>query len=238
MTEEEVRRNAILAQLPHAEFAALQPHLRLEHSEIKRAAYEPGKPIADIYFPLTSVYSLVAMADGQIQLEVATVGHEGMVGLPVYLGATSSPQAAFCQIEGDTVRISVPDFRQALGRDGTLHALLNRFTQATMVQVSQNVVCNRSHSTEVRMARWLLTTRDRVGGDVFPLTQEFLAQMLGVHRPTVSETAQRIQAQGLISYRRGIITIADGPQLEQKACDCYRIVKAEFDDLRNHHRRS
>ncbi|ORW05370.1 Crp/Fnr family transcriptional regulator [Mycobacterium kyorinense] len=238
MTEEEVRRNAILARLPESEFAQLQPHFRLERIETKRAAYEPGKPITDIYFPLTSVYSLVAMADGRIQLEVATVGHEGMVGLPVYLGASNSPQAAFCQVAGDTVRLGVAEFRQALSRDGELHAMLNRFTQATMVQVSQNVVCNRTHSTEVRMARWLLTTRDRVGRDEFPLTQEFLAQMLGVHRPTVSETAQRIQAQGLIRYRRGIITIADPDGLEQKACECYRIVKAEFDDLRNHRGKS
>jgi CRP-like cAMP-binding protein len=234
VTEGDVRRNAILAQLPESELDELRPHLRLEHSEMKRPAYEPGKPITDLYFPLTSVYSLVATADGQIQIEVATVGHEGMVGLPVYLGATSSPQAAFCQIPGGTVRIGVADFRQALSRGGRLHALLNRFTQATMVQVAQNVVCNRSHSTEVRMARWLLTTHDRVGRDEFPLTQEFLAQMLGVHRPTVSDTAQRIQAGGLIRYRRGIITIADRGGLERTACDCYRTVKAEFDDLRNH----
>jgi CRP-like cAMP-binding protein len=157
-----------------------------------------------------------------------------MVGLPVYLGATTTPQASFCQVSGDTVRLDADDFRQALARDGGLHALLNRFTQATMVQVGQNVVCNRSHSTEVRMARWLLTTRDRVGREEFPLTQEFLAQMLGVHRPTVSDTAQRIQAEGLIRYRRGVITIVDRDSLERKACECYRIVKAEFDDLRNH----
>jgi CRP-like cAMP-binding protein len=236
MTEADFRRNAILAQLPESERAALLPHLRLEQSEIKRAAYEPGRPIADIYFPLTSVFSLVAVTSGQIQLEVATVGYEGMVGLPAYLGATSSPQAAFCQVPGHTLRVGVNDFRQALSRDGVLHALLNRFTQATMVQVSQNVVCNRSHSTEIRLARWLLTTQDRVGRDEFPLTQEFLAQMLGVHRPTVSDTAQRIQVEGLIRYRRGIITITDRDGLERRACECYRIVKAEFDDLRNHRR--
>lgn len=236
VSEVELRRNAILSQLPQPELAEFQRHLRLEHSETKRPAYEPGKPITDIYFPLTSVYSLVAVADGRIQLEVATVGHEGMVGLPVYLGATSSPQAAFCQVAGDTVRVGVEDFRRALGRDGALRALLNRFTQATMVQVSQNVVCNRSHATEVRMARWLLTTHDRVGRNKFPLTQEFLAQMLGVHRPTVSQIAQRIQAQDLIRYRRGVITITDRQGLERKACECYRIVKDEFDDLGNRHR--
>jgi CRP-like cAMP-binding protein len=236
MSQNDFRRNAILAQLPDAEFAALKPHLQLEQSEMKRPAYEPGKPITDIYFPLTSVYSLVAVVGGQIQIEVATIGHEGMVGLPAYLGATQSPQAAFCQVPGETVRMSVEEFREALSRDGALHELLNRFTQATMVQVSQNVVCNRTHSTEVRMARWLLTTQDRVGRDEFPLTQEFLAQMLGVHRPTVSETAQRIQAMGLIRYSRGVITITDRDGLERAACECYSIIKAEFDDLRNHRR--
>ena len=105
-----------------------------------------------------------------------------------------------------------------------------------MVQVSQNVVCNRSHTTEARMARWLVTTQDRVGRDEFPITQEFLSQMLGVHRPTVSDTAQRIQAQGLIRYSRGIITITNRNELERKACECYGILKAEFDDLRNHRR--
>ncbi len=235
MTGNELQRNAILAQLPRSELAALQLHLRVEHTELKRPAYEPGKPITDIWFPLTSVYSVVAVADGRISLEVATVGHEGMVGLPVYLGATTTPQAAFCQIPGDTARVNSEQFRQALSRDGTLHALLNRFTQATMVQVAQNVVCNRSHSTDMRMARWLLTTQDRVGREVFPLTQEFLAQMLGVHRPTVSETAQRIQTEGLIRYSRGIITVIDREGLGRAACECYAIIKNEFDDLRNHH---
>lgn len=234
MSENEFRRNAILAQLPDTEYRALRPKLTLELSEIKRPAYEPGKPIADIYFPLTSVYSLVALADGGAQMEVATTGHEGMVGLPVYLGAISSPQAAFCQIPGETVRISVADFRQALSRGGALHDLLNRFTQATMVQVSQNVVCNRSHTTDARMARWLATTHDRVGSDEFLLTQEFMARMLGVHRPTVSETAQRIQAMGLIRYSRGVITVTDRDGLERAACECYRIIRAEFDALRNH----
>lgn len=234
MRDEEFQRNALLAQLPDTEFSALRPHLRLEHSELKHPAYEPGKPITDIYFPLTAVYSVVAVADGQVALEVATVGHEGMVGLPVYLGAASSPQASFCQIPGETVRISSADFREALNRDGALHELLNRFTQATMVQVAQNVVCNRSHTTDQRMARWLATTRDRVGRDQFPLTQEFLSQMLGVHRPTVSETARRIQSQGLIRYSRGIITVTDRDRLVHTACDCYQVIKREFDDLRNH----
>lgn len=235
MNADPLRRNAILAQLPEAEYAHLKPHLHLEHPDIKYSAYQPGVAISDIYFPLSAVFSIVALTDGRVSLEVATTGHEGMVGLPVYLGATSSPQAAFCQVPGDAARISVSDFRQALSRGGVLHALLNRFTQATMVQVAQNVVCNRTHSTYVRMARWLLTTQDRIGTDEFRLTQEFLAQMLGVHRPTVSETAQRIQSEDMIRYSRGVITITDRARLEQTACECYRIVKAEFDAIHNQH---
>jgi CRP-like cAMP-binding protein len=231
MTADEFRRNAILAQLPDGEYARLHPHLRLEQSELRHKAYEPGQPIADVYFPLSSVFSLVAVADGRTSLEVATVGYEGMVGLPVFLGAFSSPQAAFCLLSGDTARIAVAEFRQALAHDGALHTLLNRFTQASMVQVAQNVVCNRSHSTEARMARWLLTTQDRVRNHEMRLTQEFLAQMLGVQRPTVSETAQRIQDEGLIRYSRGAITIKDRKRLEQKACQCYYIVRDEFDAI-------
>ena len=233
MAEADLRRNAILAQLPDSEMTAVLPNLHIEQPEIRHSAYEPGKPITDIYFPLTSVFSLVAMAEQKIVVEVATIGFEGVVGLPVFLGATTSPQSAFCQIPGATARIAVEDFRRALNHDGALHALLNRFTQATMVQIGQNVVCNSTHSTEARMARWLITTHDRVARDEFLLTQEFLSQMLGVARPTVSETAQRIQTEGSIRYSRGTMTIVDRQALERTACDCYQIIKSEFDDLRS-----
>lgn len=229
MAEEPFQRNTILARLPGQEYDALKPRLRLQHSQLRQSAYEPNRPITDVYFPLSSVYSLVAVSGERIMLEVATVGHEGIVGLPVYLGASTSPQAAFCQLPGDTARISAADFREAVTHGGALHTLLNRFTQTTMVQVAQNVVCNHNHPTHARMARWLLTTQDRVSSDQMQLTQEFLGQMLGVHRPTVSDTARRLQAQGMIRYSRGNITITDRQQLEQTACECYRIVKAEFD---------
>lgn len=178
---------------------------------------------------LASVFSLVGMADDRVMVEVATIGREGMVGLPVFLGAASTPLAAFCQVPGPAVKITAHALRRALADDGALHAALNRFTQATMVQIAQNVVCNSSHATIQRAARWLLTTRDRVGAEEFPLTQEFLGQMLGVRRPAVSEVACRLQAQGLIRYRRGTITITDATALQQAACSCYAIVKAEFD---------
>lgn len=234
MSQDPFLRNSILAQLPEDEYGKLRPGLQLEQSEMKHTAYRPGTPITRVYFPLSAVYSLVATTEGQLAVEVATIGHEGLVGLPVYLGAASSPQTAFCQVPGEAACLDVEDFREALRRDGQLHRLLNRYTQATMVQISQNVVCNRTHPAEQRMARWLLTTQDRVGRTEFPLTQEFLAQMLGVHRPTVSDTAQRIQAQSLIRYRRGVVTISDRQGLEGLACGCYRIVKDEFDSITHH----
>lgn len=234
MSNDPFQRNAILAQLPGDEYAGLRPHLQLEDARMKQTAYEPGVPIGSVYFPLSAVYSLVATADGQLAVEVATIGQEGFVGLPVYLGAVSSPQTAFCQIPGETARVGIDEFRRALNRDGALHALLSRYTQVTMVQISQNVVCNRNHPAEQRMARWLLTTQDRVGRSEFPLTQEFLAQMLGVHRPTVSETAQRIQGRGLIRYSRGIVAITDRQGLSGLACECYRVIRAEFDAMSKH----
>lgn len=237
MDSDALRRNVILGQLPDSEFSRLRPHLQVEDSGMKQVAYEPDEPIDDVYFPISSVFSVVAVTDGRIVLEVATIGSEGMVGLPVYLGASSSPQAAFCQVPGVTARVSVHHFREALTRDGALHSLLNRFTQATMVQIAQNVVCNRSHSTEARMARWLLTTQDRASRDEFPLTQEFLSQMLGVHRATVSDTARKLQAEELIRYSRGVITIAHRERLERTACECYGIVKREFDDIHDKRKR-
>lgn len=232
MITDTLRRNAILARLPEAEFDRLHQQLELVDAEIRQQVYHPGQPITEVYFPLSSVFSLVALAnDEQVLVEVATIGLEGMVGLPLFLGAGSSPHAAFCQVPGPAARLGADDLRRALTFDGALHRELNRFAQATMVQIAQNVVCNSTHAAEQRAARWLLTTQDRVGRDEFPLTQQFLAQMLGVRRPTVSEIASRLQAQALMRYTRGIITITDRAGLERATCDCYWVVKTEFDHL-------
>lgn len=229
---EDLRRNAILASLPEREFEGLRPGLEVVDSEVRRRVYDPGAPITEVYFPLSSVFSLVAVADGErTVVEVATIGLEGMVGLPVYLGAGTSPHAAYCQVPGTAARLPATMLRQALSRDGALHAALNRLAQATMVQIAQNVVCNNSHSTEQRAARWLLTTHDRVRRTEFSLTQEFLAQMLGVRRATVSQVAGRLQSRHLIRYRRGVLAILDRAGLEAVACGCYFTVKAEFDTL-------
>jgi CRP-like cAMP-binding protein len=228
-SEDSLGRNAILAALPGDELARLRAGLELVDAGLRLQVYQPGGAISEVYFPLGSVFSMVGMADDRVVVEVATIGREGMVGLPVFLGAASTPHAAFCQIAGPAAKITAYGLRRVLAHDGALHTALNRYTQATMVQIAQNVVCNSSHATIQRAARWLLTTRDRVGGEEFLLTQEFLAQMLGVRRQTASDTARQLQANGLIRYRRGKITITDAAGLERAACSCSAVVKAEFD---------
>jgi CRP-like cAMP-binding protein len=231
---DELAQNAILAALDDGELERLRGMLELVDVGLKEPVYEYRGPIGDVYFPISAVFSMVALADDRIVVEVSTIGYEGIVGLPLFLGATSSPTAAFCQIPGRAARMSAADLTEFLGIDGQLHSLLHRYTHTTMAQMSQNVVCNSTHTAEQRAARWLLTTGDRVRSDRFPLTQEFLAQMLGVRRPTVSEIAGKLQADGLISYSRGTITITDRTRLTDTACDCYRIIKAEFDALPEH----
>jgi CRP-like cAMP-binding protein len=224
-------RNGVLAGLPERELVRLAERAELVQVRTRDEIYRPEGPIESVYFPLDAVFSMVAVTDGEAVVEVATIGLEGMVGLPLFLGAPTSPHAMFCQIPGYAARMSGDDLREVLRDDGQLHARLNRYAQATMVQIAQNVVCNNTHPAEQRAARWLLMTQDRVGQPEFPLTQEFLAQMLGVRRPTVSEIAGRLQDRSLISYRRGVITVADRAGLEAATCACYAVVRAEFDAL-------
>lgn len=223
----DLQRNAVLAHLPSAEFDRLREHLEVVELKVRHTVHQPDAAIREVYFPLDSVFSLVAVADERVSVEVATIGREGMVGLPVFLGALTSPHSAFCQISGRAGKLSVERFRDVLNHDGALHRALNRLTQSMMVQIAQNVVCNSTHPAEQRAARWLLTTQDRIGQDDFDLTQEFLAQMLGVRRGTVSLTAGVLQQAGLIRYSRGRITILDAGALHEAACDCYDVIQAE-----------
>lgn len=226
------RTNSTLAPLPEDELRSLLEAGELVHVEMRELVYQRGKPIKQVHFPLTAVFSMVALVDDDKVVEVATIGNEGLVGLPLFLGASKTPNDAFCQVSGASLRLRSEDLRQHLAISGTLRQQLYRFTQATMIQLSQNVACNQVHSVRQRAARWLLMTQDRVRGDTFQLTQQFLAQMLGVRRPTVSETASNLQSAGLINYSRGLITITDRAGLEKASCTCYQIVRAEFDHLR------
>jgi len=224
-------RNRILAALPPEEMEALRPHLETVPLVFRQNLYETDSPVEHVYFPHSGVTSLLRpMAEGVV-IEIATVGPEGIVGLPVFLGAEQMPSKAFIQVPGEGERIGADAFRDAIGRCPTLHGLLLRYTLALMNQMAQNAACNRTHSVEERCARWLLMTQDRVHGPSFPLTQEFIAQMLGVRRPTVSIAAGMLAKAGLISYVRGQMTILDRAGLEAASCECYRIIAGEFERL-------
>jgi CRP-like cAMP-binding protein len=222
--------NRLLAALPPEERRRLVPRLERVHLTVKQPLLEPQTPITHVYFPVDGVVSLVAvMADGATA-EVTTVGHEGLVGLPVFLGAESSPILAVCQIAGDAWRLPAAAFRAA-ARRAPLRELLHRYTQALLDELAQTAACNRLHPLEERCARWLLMTHDRVAADHFQLTQEFLASMLGVRRPTVSVVMSLLRRAGLVRYTRGAVTVVDRPGLEAAACECYGSVRRGYDRL-------
>lgn len=224
-------QNHILAGLPPVEFRRLSGLLTRERLEQRQPIWEPNRPIEKVHFPTTAVVSILALTQNEGAVEVGTIGNEGFVGLPVFLGAEVTPSRAIVQITGDAEVLETDVFRREMERDGPLGALLHRYTQGFMTQVSQSTACNRMHSAEQRLSRWLLVVRDRVRHEEFPLTHEFLGQMLGVRRATVTETAGALQAVGLITYSRGVIKILDHQGLENAACECYRIVRDEFERL-------
>ena len=202
---------------------------------IRDSVYEPNQPIEHVYFPVQGVISLVkVMADGT-SIETATVGKEGCVGLPLFLGTDRTPFKAFCQIPGAAFRLKADRFREEVGQGRALHDLLLRYTLAILTQIAQSAACNRLHSMKQRCARWLLLCHDRMRTDEFLLTHEFLSEMLGVRRASVTVAAGHLQEEGLIRYNRGRVTVVDRQGLETAACECYRIIQGEFDRLIGSH---
>lgn len=224
-------QNRILAALPAEEYERLSKHITPVSLDLGTTIYQTDERIADVYFVHTGVVSLVADMEDGASVEVGLVGNEGMVGLPVVLGDDLSPNHAIVQIADGAMRMSVKALREELKHEGALLGLLLRHTLAMLKQVSQTAACNGSHTIGQRLARWLLMCHDRVPGDELRLTQEFISQMLGIRRSGVSEAAILLQAAGLISYSRGHITIVNRQGLEEFACECYGIVKAEYDRL-------
>lgn len=224
-------RNRILAALPKREQERLAPHLDPVELELRQELYAPNKAIRYVYFPVSGVMSLVTVMEDGTVTEVGTVGNEGMVGIPILLGAKSAPGMAFSQVPGAGLRMPVEVLREEVKRGGPLIELLQRYTQVLFNQIAQSVSCGRVHAIQRRAARWLLMTHDRVGGDELLLTQEFLGQMLGVRRAAAGAVAAEMQAQGLIEYTRGKITITSRRGLEKVACECYRIIRNEYDRL-------
>ncbi len=225
---EDICGNVLLRDLPADDAGAVGPHLRPAQLSLHQQLYDAGEAIKSVWFPLDSVISQVARFDGRNHLvEVNTVGRDGMAGLPVVLGAESTPHAAICQVPGRAVEMTADVVTDVLRSAPVLQARIARYTHLSMVQLGQNAACNGRHPATQRAARWLLTTADRSGRDRIELTQEYVAAMLGVRRATVSDIAREMQEQGLISYRRGVITIADRAGLTARVCSCYRLLRAE-----------
>ena len=235
MTHEDLHvpgRNRLLAGLSEAVADRVTGVLEPVSLALKDLLYEPGRPIEYVYFPLTGMVSMVISMEDGGTVEVGTVGNEGLVGTPVFLGVDASPTRVLAQVPGRSLRMAVSDFRKEIAEvDAVLYWRIARYQQALLNQVAQSVACNHLHSIDMRTARWLLMTHDRVGEDEFPLTQEFLSQMLGVRRPSVTVAAGLLEKAGLISYRRGRIKVVDRARLEAASCECYRVVRAEHERL-------
>ncbi|MEX2270294.1 MAG: Crp/Fnr family transcriptional regulator [Vicinamibacterales bacterium] len=225
-------RNRLLALLPAQELARLQPLMTRVPLTRKQVLHKAGAPIHQIYFPNDGVCSMTTvMSDGRM-VEVATIGNEGVVGISAIFGRETANGESLVQVPGtDAWALGIADFRFELEQSTGLAMIINRYLQAFLVMVLQSTACNSLHAAEERCARWLLMTRDRVGRDEFPMTQELLAMMLGVRRPTVTLILQKLAQRDLIRYSRGRLAVTNGPELERVSCECYAAVQTEFDRL-------
>jgi CRP-like cAMP-binding protein len=222
--------NRILDALGPRERERLLPLLTIVSLPIKTVLFEPGEPIQAVHFPLDGVVSLVTALEGGAIVEVATLGNEGIVGLPLRAGGSLAVRA-ISQVAGSAARLDAAVFLAEADRRGQLGLLIGRYLQALFGQISQAAGCNRLHTTEQRLSRWLLMSHDRVGVDEFLITHEFLGQMLGSQRATVTLSAGLLQAAGLIRYHRGQVTILERAGLEQTSCECYAVIKRELDEV-------
>ena len=224
-------QNRLLAALPLEEYARLLPRLTPVRLGLKQVLVEPDVPIRDVYFLREGVGSMVAVEQEGGAIEVGTVGPEGFVGLPVLHGADTMPYRVFVQIEGHAWRLPAEEFRRVVDERPAVRRLLLRYAQYFADQLAQSVACNRLHTLDERCARWLLMTHDRVDGDTFELTQEFLSLMLGVRRAGVTVAMGTLQALGIVRYTRGRIAVLDRPRLEEVSCGCYHVTRTALGRL-------
>ena len=215
--------NRLLAALPPNDYERIAPFLKTIPLKLKQTLHKVGEPVEYVYFPGGGFLSLLTVLQNGTMVEVATVGREGMAGLPAALNSDPSPSETFVQGESEWCwRMPTPAFRREIERRGALHELVSRYSHALFAVVMQSTACNAIHSVEQRLARWLLTAQDRMQANDFPLTQEFLAMMLGASRPMVTVVAGTLQKAGLITYHRGHLTVVDRERLEAASCECYR----------------
>jgi CRP-like cAMP-binding protein len=224
-------QNHLIARLPLADRERLINRCERVTGRSRDVVYRQHGAITHVYFPLTGVVSLVLTGGDADSIEAGMVGNEGLVGLPGFFGSWISPTNAVWQVGGESYRMGAEAFQEEVGVNGLLRSLLGRYAQAGINHAMQSLLCNNFHPVEQRLCRWLLMTHDRVGADELPLTQEFIAHMLGIRRPSVTVAAGMLQSAGMITYRRGLIRVLDRPSIEKGACECYEAVKRDFETL-------
>ena len=227
----EFKKNQLLASLPTLEWERWSPALETVEMPLGQVLYEPGVALSYVYFPLTSIVSLLYVLENGSSAEIAVVGNEGIVGVSLFMGGESTPSRAVVQSAGVGCRLKAQLMKDEFNKAGPVLHLLLRYTQALITQMAQTAVCNRHHSLDQQLCRWLLLSLDRLEGDELVMTQELIANMLGVRREGVTEGAIALQKLGLIKYVRGRITVLDRPGLENRTCECYAVVKREYDRL-------
>ena len=220
--------NRLLAALPTSDYQRLVPHLKLVSLPTRKVIYEPGEPITHVYFPQHAMVSIVTIMKDGSTVEVGIVSNEGMVGIPVILGGNTTTTKAFVQVSGAGMQMDADVFRTEFNRGGAIQKLLLRYVRAIYTELTQSCACNRLHTLEERLARWLLTVSDRLESEEFLLTQEFIAQMLGVRRSGVTVAASTLSRAGMIRYQRGQINILNRENLEATCCECYQVIQNEF----------
>ena len=224
-------QNHLLAALPASDYQRLASHLELVPMKLGEVLYESGVQLRYVYFPTTSILSLLYVMEDGASAEIAIVGNEGILGISLFMGGETTPSRAVVQSAGHAFRLKAALLKNEFGRFGATMHLLLRYTQALITQMAQTAVCNRHHSVDQQLCRWLLLSLDRLQTNELSMTQELIANMLGVRREGVTEAAGKLQGAGLISYQRGRITVLDRPGLEARSCECYQVVKTEFDRL-------
>jgi CRP-like cAMP-binding protein len=224
------KTNQLLAALPPGEWQRWQAQLEPVEMPLGNVLYEPGSTLSHVYFPTTSIVSLLYVMENGASAEIAVVGNDGIVGISLFMGGESTPSRAVVQSAGRGYRLPAPAIKEEFNRAPVLHLLL-RYTQALITQMAQTAVCNRHHSLDQQLCRWLLLSLDRLSGNELVMTQELIANMLGVRREGVTEGAVKLQRAGLIKYARGHITVLDRAGLERRSCECYAVVKKEYDRL-------
>ncbi len=225
------RVNELLAALPEAEWQRWQPQLEAVELPLGEVLYESGDTLKHVYFPTTAIVSLLYVMEDGASAEIAVVGNEGLVGVSLFMGGESTPSRAVVQSAGSGFRLKSQVLKEEFALGGAVMHLLLRYTQALITQMAQTAVCNRHHTVDQQLCRWLLLSLDRLPGNELAMTQELIANMLGVRREGVTEAALKLQDSGLIRYARGRITVLDRKKVEKRSCECYAVVKTEYDRL-------